>query len=71
MRPVALAILFFALLMLVGAMPTAVKPYFCVGFTPMMATLLALVLRLHIVSLLLFFFDPALIRSCCLVVVRL
>ena len=51
-------------------MPTAVKPYFCVGLTPAMATLLALVLRLHITSLLLAFLAPARILSCCLTVVR-
>lgn len=69
-RPVALAMLVLALLELVGDMPTAVKPYFCVGLTPVMATLLALVFRLHMVSLLFAFLAPARSLSCCLTVVR-
>ena len=70
MRPVALAMLDLAVSMLDGDMPTAVKPQLWVGWTPVMAILLAAVFLLHMVSHLRASFWPDSIRSCCLEVVR-
>ena len=70
MGPVALAMFAFALSMLEGAMPTAVKPYSWVGWTPVMATLLTAAFFLVRVSHLRALLAPAASRYCCLVVVR-
>ena len=58
MSPVASATLPFAFLMLVGAMPTAVKAYSWVGCTPVMATLRTAVFLLVRVLHLLAFCCP-------------